>query len=269
MSGRPAASGPVEAGSDQRMQAEGHVRARAVVWAVLAVTGLLVVAVAVVVLQPAPVTRVWVKVRGEKTVEDRLAEYGLSARARLEPAFRDAGVSYPPARVVLVGLKRERALQVYAASGDGPMRFVKSYPILAASGHAGPKLREGDRQVPEGLYRVVFLNPNSRFHLSLRLDYPNEFDREMAERDGRANLGGDIMIHGAACSIGCLAMGDPASEELFVLAADTGIANIEVILSPTDFRTRRWRPKDGTVPEWTTALYQKIADEMRKLPPGG
>ena len=56
------------------------------------------------------------------------------------------------------------------------------YPVLGASGVLGPKLKEGDRQVPEGVYRVPELNPNSDFHLSLRLDYPNEFDRAQGAR---------------------------------------------------------------------------------------
>ena len=69
------------------------------------------------------------------------------------------------------------------------------YPILAASGVLGPKLREGDKQVPEGIYGAEALNPNSKFHLSIRLNYPNTFDRRMAQSDGRTQLGGDIMIH--------------------------------------------------------------------------
>jgi len=71
---------------------------------------------------------------------------------------------------------------------------VADYRITAASGTAGPKLREGDRQVPEGIYRIVGLNPNSRYHLSMKLDYPNAFDRHQAARDGRARPGSDIFI---------------------------------------------------------------------------
>ncbi|HEX8680040.1 MAG TPA: hypothetical protein VF683_08775, partial [Chthoniobacterales bacterium] len=99
-----------------------------------------------------------------KTVEDRVAEYGEIVRARLEPQFRAAGVPYPPARVTLVGLKEEKLLEVYAADADGEFRYVCTYPVLAASGVAGPKLREGDRQVPEGVYCLRELNPNSLFH---------------------------------------------------------------------------------------------------------
>src|SRR5204863_8498878 len=62
--------------------------------------------------------------------------------------------------------------------------------------------------ISEGIYPIESLNPNSRFHLSLRIGYPNAFDRAQAAKEKRTNLGGDIMIHGNSVSIGCLAMGE-------------------------------------------------------------
>lgn len=224
---------------------------------------------AIIALSPARhvVSRLTHRANGMHTLEQRIEQYGAAARGRLKPDFARARVDYPPEKLVLVGLKQERVLQVYAAGNDGEWRCVKSYPILAASGEFGPKLNYGDCQVPEGIYRVVFLNPNSSYHLSLRLDYPNDFDRAMAERDGRTDLGGDIMIHGSDCSVGCLAMGDEAAEDLFVLAADTGMANIKVILSPVDFRTCSPPDDGGKRPSWTPALYRSIRRELRTLPP--
>src|SRR6185312_1007254 len=156
------------------------------------------------------------------TIAERLTQYGPAARARLHPYFQKQNLEYPPSQIAFIGLKEEKILEVYARSGTNEFKRIHSYPILAASGRVGPKLREGDRQVPEGIYGIESLNPNSRFHLSLRVDYPNAFDREQAARESRTNLGGDIMIHGSAVSVGCLAMGDEAAEDLFVLAADTG-----------------------------------------------
>lgn len=204
----------------------------------------------------------------EKTVGDRLEEYGPKARKRLKPYFDAAHVAYPPAQLTLVGLKAEKLLEVYAAGPDHALHFIRDYPIHAASGVAGPKLREGDHQVPEGIYPVEWLNPNSSYHLSFRVGYPNEFDREHAGLDGRTNLGGDIMIHGRDVSIGCLAMGDPASEDLFVLAAETGITNITVILSPVDFRKGRTVLSTNQLPAWTDGLYQTIRTRLSQLPPG-
>ena len=120
-------------------------------------------------------------------------------------------------------------------------------------------------QVPEGLYRIESLNPNSLYHLALRVDYPNQLDKAKGKLDGRADLGGDIMIHGKDCSIGCLAMGDEAAEELFVLTAETGIENITVILSPVDFRTGELPARMPAVPDWTPELYDSIRLELKKL----
>jgi L,D-transpeptidase-like protein len=206
------------------------------------------------------------KFKSPKTVAQRLDQYGESARGRLEPHFKRQQISYPPARVVMVGFKEERLLELYAGGPKQNLKFIRSYPILRSSGESGPKLREGDRQVPEGIYSIESLNPNSRFHLSLRIGYPNASDRDQAARDGRTNLGGDIMIHGSSVSVGCLAMGDQAAEDLFVLAADTGIANIQVILSPCDPRAGKPFPDvTGKLP-WTESLYATIRSNLTALP---
>lgn len=202
----------------------------------------------------------------KKTVEQRLLEYGDAARKRLRPYFDQAQVPYPPKRLLLLGIKDESRLEVYASGVDGKFHFIRSYPILAASGVSGPKLLEGDGQVPEGIYAVASLNPNSSYHLALRVGYPNAFDREQAKRDGRENLGGDIMIHGKAVSIGCLAMGDEAAEDLFVLVAETGLNNIEIVLTPVDFRRGKTLPKAANLPAWSETLYETMRAKLRELP---
>src|SRR4051812_43048907 len=73
----------------------------------------------------------------KKPPAERLAQYGPAARARLQPFFAANKISYPPARVILVGLKQEKLLEVYAAGTNQPAAFIRSYPILAASGKAG------------------------------------------------------------------------------------------------------------------------------------
>src|SRR5207244_1303824 len=139
--------------------------------------------------------------------------------------------AYPPAELMLIAYKREKRLEVWAPKRRGWVK-VKSYPILAASGGRGPKLREGDQQVPEGVYRLTDLNPNSKFHLSIRVDYPSDRDRGWAERDQRTELGGDIFIHGDEVSKGCLAMGDARIEELFLLVAEAGLEDSRIIIAP-------------------------------------
>lgn len=205
--------------------------------------------------------------RGRQTIESVLQKYGDQARIRLKARFEKASATYPPAGLILLGLKAEKELQVYSldAQSDSP-RFVCSFPILGTSGVLGPKLREGDKQMPEGFYRISELEPNTPYHVAMRVDYPNEFDKEMGKRDGRATLGGDIMIHGADCSIGCLAMGDPASEELFVLVHDVGNDKTELIMSPFDFR----HPPNGIdlpqLPEWINGVYSQLKAKVKSLP---
>lgn len=203
------------------------------------------------------------------TIQNRVNQYGAAVRARMEPLFKNANIAYPAARLALIAFKEEKCLELWAGNADKtePMRLIKTYPVNAASGVAGPKLREGDRQVPEGVYCIELLNPNSRYHLSLRVNYPNAFDRARAREDGRAQLGGDIMIHGKAVSIGCLAMGDAAAEELFVLAALTGsnVKNIPVLISPCDLRVKNFAPP-ASAPAWTATVYADLKKTLSAYP---
>lgn len=194
-----------------------------------------------------------------RTVEQVVGAVGRAADMRLRPDFWRAGVPYPPAQVVLLAFKEEKRMEIHAAGESGEFRRVRSYPILAASGTAGPKKREGDLQVPEGFYEIELLNPNSNFHLSLRVNYPNNEDVAQAKLENRdlATLGGDIMIHGNEVSVGCLAMGDPAAEEIFILVARTGLDRTRLLISPWDFRMRA---------EADTPLYHRLAQELRKYP---
>ena len=75
------------------------------------------------------------RVRGRVSAESRLSQYGEAARGRWLPYFQKAGLDYPPQRFVLVGLKEEHRLEIYAAGADGDLKFVRDYPILAASGN--------------------------------------------------------------------------------------------------------------------------------------
>jgi hypothetical protein len=200
------------------------------------------------------------RITGPRTVADVVAKYGPAARARLLPHFRKAGVTYPPKSVALLVFKQERRVSLWA---DG--RFIRAYPILAASGHAGPKLREGDYQVPEGLYRIAYLNPSSSYHLSMKVSYPNAFDLQMAKRDGRTQLGGDIFMHGKNLSIGCVAVGDPAIEELFTLVAQSGLARVRVLIAPNDLRARG-AIVHPAAPLWVGELYATLRKSLAAYP---
>lgn len=194
---------------------------------------------------------------------------GPTATKRLADRFEAAKAAWPPTEIGLVAIKDEKTLELFARSNGGPWRFIHRYPVLAASGGSGPKLRKGDKQVPEGIYGISFLNPNSRYHVSLRVDYPNAFDRQMAAKEGRKDLGGDIMIHGKAASVGCLAIGDEAAEELFVLAAQVGLPGVKLIIAPTDMRRHPTPDVLPGQPFWLPRLYAEVQVAMSefKAPP--
>ena len=214
-----------------------------------------------------PAILVYQIMRGRKTLAGRVAEYSDVVHHRLGPAFASVHEAYPPQKVTLVGIKAARILQVWVAGADGEWKHLKDYPVLGMSGGLGPKLADGDGQAPEGLYRVESLNPNSIIHLSLRLNYPNADDLRHAQLDGRTQLGTDIMIHGGTASGGCLAMGDPAAEDLFVLVAETGIPNVSIILTPVDFSKSALPAKTLPLPKWSDELYASIKVELAKLEP--
>ncbi len=200
-----------------------------------------------------------------RTVAGVVKIIGRGAELRLKPYFQGAGVAYPPRQIALIVLKDEMELELWAEK-DGRWAYVHTYDVLAASGEAGPKQKLGDHQVPEGIYHITSLNPNSRFHLSMKLDYPNSFDLQKARVEKRTGLGGDIFIHGKAKSVGCVAVGDRAIEELFVIAARTGIPNVTVVIAPNDLR--RWKPwldKNQIYPSWLPELYDAIAQELAKF----
>jgi murein L,D-transpeptidase YafK len=115
--------------------------------------------------------------------------------------------------------KEERELEVWL-EGDGAFHLFRTYPIAAVSGWLGPKRWEGDLQAPEGFYRVTpsQMNPNSSFHLSFDIGYPNEYDKL------NDCTGGALMVHGKKTSRGCFAMTDEKIEEIYVLA-DAALRN--------------------------------------------
>ncbi len=116
--------------------------------------------------------------------------------------------------VFIRAFKREMELELFIRDrADGNYELFRTYAVAAASGGPGPKLAEGDCQVPEGFYHVPpsAMKPDSQFHLAFNIGYPNAYDRH------HGRTGSYIMIHGSDVSIGCLAMTDPKIEEIYTL----------------------------------------------------
>jgi hypothetical protein len=195
-----------------------------------------------------------------RTHDEVLRDIGPRHRPGLRDAAAQIGVPYPPARLALVGLKQEKILEVWAENDSGAWTRLRKHPVLAASGGPGPKRCEGDLQVPEGVYRLTGFNPVSRYHLSIRVDYPNADDRDAARLEGRNDLGGDIFVHGRAASIGCLAIGDAAIEELYLLVAEVGLTRARLVLSPS---AAPEAPLES--PCWIADLYQRLRQELETI----
>ncbi len=201
-----------------------------------------------------------------KTVEEQIQTYGDEARERLHAMFKEKGFEYPPGKMTVLAFKDKHLLEIYVGKKHGKFKHLHTYPILASSGKLGPKLREGDYQVPEGVYRLESLEPNTPYHLALRLNFPNDFDIERAKDDGRSRLKSNTLIHGANGSVGCLALGDDASEDLFVLANDTANQNIAIIICPVDLRTFAPPPATANDPVWLPKLYTQMKKALEEYP---
>jgi murein L,D-transpeptidase YafK len=119
---------------------------------------------------------------------------------------------------ILVRLfKQEAELEVWKQDRSGHFALLKTYPICRWSGDLGPKVREGDRQAPEGFYSIspAQMNPQSAYYLSFNTGFPNAFDRSL----GRT--GSELMVHGDCSSRGCYAMTDEQIAEIYSLGRES------------------------------------------------
>lgn len=200
--------------------------------------------------------------------EARALAAAASVRPALERDLAAAGLRFGDP-VFIRAFKEEKQLELFLRNrASGRFDLFRTYPIAAASGIPGPKLMEGDGQVPEGFYQVppAAMNPASRYHLSFNIGYPNEFDR-VHQRTGSA-----IMVHGDDVSIGCLAMTDGKIEEIYTLCAAAhqgGQAYFRVHLFPFRMTAERMEKADGKPNQ---AFWRNLAEgydlfEKHHLPP--
>ena len=139
--------------------------------------------------------------------------------------------STPGAPMMIRIFKQTSELEVWKQSNAGGFKLVKTYEICSYSGDLGPKVREGDRQSPEGFYNITpgLMNPNSNYYLAFNTGFPNKFDRAY----GRT--GSDLMVHGDCSSRGCYAMTDEGIAEIYALARETfkgGNASFQLQIFP-------------------------------------
>jgi murein L,D-transpeptidase YafK len=199
-------------------------------------------------------------------------ERAKTAREQVEPSLttdlKAKGLRFGTP-VFLRILKEERALELWMQEPEKrSFKLFRTYRIAAMSGKLGPKLKEGDRQAPEGFYFVnrARLKPDSVFHLAMNIGYPNIYDRA----HGRG--GSFLMIHGNRVSIGCFAMTDAKIEEIYTLcdaALQKGQPFFRVHCFPFHMNDERMTEAHGDrwEPFWKNLKEGYDAFENGKIPP--
>lgn len=164
--------------------------------------------------------------------------------------------------------KKESELEIWKQKDDGLFHLFKSYPICNFSGELGPKIKQGDKQAPEGFYRVTKgqMNPNSKFHLSFNLGYPNAYDRSYRR------TGANLMVHGDCRSAGCYAMTDALVEEIYALAREAfagGQQSFDVHAYPFRMTTKNLElhKKSRWIKFWRDLKKGHDEFEITRLPP--
>lgn len=167
--------------------------------------------------------------RQRSWAEGALPLPGTPNVAILDERLKQKGVSISAPMLIRI-FKAESELEVWKDK-QGQMVLFATYPICHWSGMLGPKLREGDKQAPEGFYTITKkqLYHAGRWPRSLLLNFPNVYDQ------AEARTGSDILIHGGCTSVGCFAMTNPVSDEihrLTVAAIDAGQDNVPIHVFP-------------------------------------
>jgi hypothetical protein len=208
------------------------------------------------------------KLNWDQAIDHAIKKYGLRVEPQLISFFAKAKVSYPPREIALLAFKAERKVELWAKNSEQEWVHIHNYPLTGFSGRLGPKLKENDKQIPEGVYKLVNFNPFSSMHLSMMINYPNSFDREKGYLDGRRELGNNIFIHGRDLSVGCLAIGDVAIDQLFILARRVGLNNIKLIIAPNDLRHQKPSTSTFAQPRWLPELYKQISESLKPFNKG-
>jgi len=158
----------------------------------------------------------------------------------LRKQFEEKKLTWPPQELYIRGFKYDRALEVWVKGNSNEnFKLFKTYKVCMQSGTLGPKRLEGDYQMPEGFYYINEFNPNSNFHLSLGLNYPNASDKILSDS---LRPGNSIYIHGKCLSTGCIAIDNKPIEELYLLASyikDAGIEFIPVHIFPVKYNVKK------------------------------
>lgn len=146
---------------------------------------------------------------------------------QLKKEFEKKGLTYPAKYIFLRSFKLDSELEIWVKNNaTDTFRLFKSYRVCTLSGKMGPKRKEGDMQVPEGFYYINDFNPNSNYHLSLGINYPNFSDKMLSDPK---KPGKEIYIHGSCLTIGCIPLTDEFIDEVYILAVNAKNAGQDFI----------------------------------------
>lgn len=159
----------------------------------------------------------------------RVADAYVAKGPIIEDLLRFNNINAQNFDLFLRVLKDKQKLEAWVKpKEESNYQLLKTYDFCKSSGTLGPKRKSGDLQIPEGCYIVTNFNPQSAFHLSFKINYPNLSDLLFADKDFP---GGDIYVHGGCSSTGCLSIGNSNIEELYLLAAMakcTGVIQVHI-----------------------------------------
>lgn len=184
------------------------------------------------------------------TGQDRAEAVAVRITPRLKRELAEKKLAWgSPVHLRIFKESNELELWIRGEEKNGEYVLFRNYKICSWSGGLGPKQKQGDRQAPEGFYRVTTgrLNPNSRYHLSFDLGYPNAYDR------AKKRTGDYLMVHGDCVSIGCYAMGDKNIEEIYTLVSTAllnGQKNVAVHCFPFRMVKARMDQEDVKQSQW-------------------
>jgi len=171
--------------------------------------------------------------RNEQKKYARVRQAYLDKESVLTDLLTKNTINIDDLQIYLRAFKSEKKIELWAKNkSDDSYKLIREYDICQTSGETGPKRMQGDFQIPEGFYHIDRFNPVSNFYLSLGLNYPNKSDKILGVK---GNIGGDIFIHGACVTIGCMPITDDRIKELYIFcveAKDNGQTKIPVTVFP-------------------------------------
>jgi len=173
--------------------------------------------------------------------------------------FAAKKLNYEGFHLFIRAFKKEQKLEVWVReAGKDVHSLLHTYDFCAISGTLGPKRKEGDYQIPEGIYSINHFNPLSNFYLSLGINYPNASDKILSDRK---SPGGSIYIHGNCVTIGCIPLTDDKIKELYIMAVEArnnGQEKIPVHIFPAKLTVAEMTSLKAAFPPNTITFWENL-----------